>query len=106
MRLVPSTQPLDEKDDAASECEPGEAQPSDHEASYQGLGTMAFESMPSFDWSPQQRTKNDRNDASSTFSRTQPDAENEIFRHVPLDLEEEAVILPGNIPRCTVSIKL
>jgi hypothetical protein len=54
---------------------------------------MAFETMGSFDWSLQERTRNDRNDASSTFPMTQPDAENEIFRHVPLDLEQEAVIL-------------
>jgi hypothetical protein len=92
---LPSTQPVDESDDAASDYEPGEAQPYDVEAGFQGFESMAFETMPSFDWPPpQERTRNDRNDASSTFPMTQPDAENEIFRHVPLDLEEEAVILP------------
>jgi hypothetical protein len=85
---------LDEEDDATSDYEPGEAHPYDLEAGYQGFETMPFETMPSFDWPPQERTRNDRNDASSAFPMTQPDTENEIFRHVPLDLEEEAVILP------------
>ena len=116
--------PVDEEDDLASDygstsqhCEspptrdgkprvsyePGEAQPFGDEGSYQeaavdwkkGPVVEDSGSMGSFECSPQERTRNDRNDSGSTYYMTQPDAENDIFGHVNFDHAEEDIFQPN-----------
>lgn len=83
--------------------EPGEAQPFGDEASDQEVVVDReknsivedFGVAGSFAFSPQERTRNDRDDCGSTFPMTQPDAENELFGHVTFDHQEEDGILPN-----------